>query len=97
MDRMKNINFAIYGCGVIAGFHAAALNEVEGVWCERVYAPWTDMEDKMREHGISLFAQESGDAVRDFDIAAFSLQYELCYTNILYMLSLAQKLTKRTN
>ena len=77
---MSNLGVRIlYGC----------LNRMEDVWCERVYAPWTDMEDKMREHGISLFAQESGDAVRDFDIAAFSLQYELCYTTAVNMIDLA--------
>jgi radical SAM family uncharacterized protein len=65
------------------------LNETEGVRCERVYAPWTDMEDKMRESGIPLFTQESGGAVGSFDIVAFTLQYELCYTNVLNMLDLA--------
>jgi len=65
------------------------LNEMDGVWCERVFAPWTDMEAQMREHGVPLFAHESGDNVRDFDIAAFTLQYELCYTTALNMLDLA--------
>ena len=66
-----------------------ALNSVDRVWCERVYAPWVDMEEEMRRRGIPLFTHESGDAVGDFDIVAFTLQYELCYTNVLNMLDLA--------
>ncbi|MBQ7828550.1 MAG: TIGR03960 family B12-binding radical SAM protein, partial [Clostridia bacterium] len=66
-----------------------ALNEVDGVWCERVFAPWPDMEEKMRDRGIPLFTHESGDGVGDFDIVAFTLQYELCYTNVVNMLDLA--------
>lgn len=66
-----------------------ALNEVPEIWCERVYAPWTDMEEQMREHKIPLFAHESKDAVKDFNIVAFSLQYELCYTTAINMLDLA--------
>ncbi len=66
-----------------------ALNEVDGVWCERVYAPWTDMEDEMRRRGIPLFTHESGDGVGKFDIVAFTLQYEMCYTNVLNMMDLA--------
>ncbi len=65
------------------------LNRESDVWCERVYAPWVDMEEKMREGNIPLFAHESKDPVRDFDIVAFTLQYELCYTNVLSMLDLA--------
>ena len=65
------------------------LNEMDDVWCERVFAPWTDMEEKMRERGVPLFAHESGDNVRDFDMVAFTLQYELCYTTALNMLDLA--------
>jgi len=66
-----------------------ALNRMDAVWCERVYAPWIDMEDEMRSRGIPLFTHESGDSVRDFDIAAFTLQYEMCYTNVLNMMDLA--------
>lgn len=66
-----------------------ALNEVEGVWCERVYAPWTDMQEKMKEYDIPLWAHESGDNVSDFDIVAFTLQYEMCYTTVLKMLELS--------
>ncbi len=65
-----------------------ALNECDGVWCERVYAPWTDMQEKMREHNIPLWAHESGDPVSLFDFVAFTLQYEMCYTTVLQMLDL---------
>ena len=66
-----------------------ALNRQKGVWCERVYAPWTDMDAKMKEFGIPLTAHESGDPLTDFDIVAFTLQYELCYTTALHMLKIA--------
>jgi radical SAM family uncharacterized protein len=66
-----------------------AANRIERVWCERVFAPWGDMDAEMRAAGIPLFALESGDDVRDFDIAAFSLGYEMAYTAALNMLSLA--------
>ncbi len=65
------------------------LNREEDIWCERVYAPWDDMEEQMRKNGIPLYAHESGDPIRDFDIVGFTLQYELCYTNVLNMLDLA--------
>ena len=65
------------------------LNKEKDIWCERVYAPWPDMIEKMEEYGIPLAAVESGDAVRDFDLVGFSLQYELCYTTALKMLKLA--------
>ena len=64
-------------------------NAREDTWCERVFAPWPDMEEKMRENNIPLFALESGDAIKDFDFIGFTLQYELCYTNVLNMLDLA--------
>ena len=66
-----------------------ALNSADDVWCERVYAPWVDMEEKMREEGIPLWALESGDPSSGFDFVAFTLQYELSYTNVLNMLDLA--------
>ncbi len=66
------------------------LNREKDIWCERVYAPWLDMEEKMREHGVPLFAHESSDPIRDFNIVGFTLQYELCYTNVLNMLDLAK-------
>lgn len=65
------------------------INKEEGVFCERVYAPKVDMEEKMRENNIPLFGLESRESIRHFDIVAFTLQYELCYTNILNMLDLA--------
>ncbi len=65
-------------------------NEREDIWCERVFAPWTDFEKVMRENDIPLFALESRDPIRDFDFVGFTLQYELSYTNILYMLDLAK-------
>ena len=65
------------------------LNERQDTWCERVFAPWPDLEKKMREGGYRLFALESQEAVTDFDILAFTLQYEMAYTNILNMLDLA--------
>ncbi len=65
------------------------LNSREDCWCERVFAPWTDMEALMRENGVPLYALESLDPVSDFDIIGFTLQYELSFTNILNMLDLA--------
>jgi len=67
----------------------AIANERPDTWCERVFAPWPDMEEQMRANGIPLFGLESGDPIKDFDIIAFTLQYELCYTNVLNMLDLA--------
>ena len=64
-------------------------NAREDVWCERVFAPWGDMEEQMRKHDIPLYALESGDPVKDFDLIGFTLMYELCYTNVLNMLDLA--------
>ncbi len=64
-------------------------NAVEDFWCERVFAPDTDMEALMREHHIPLFALESRDPIREFDFVGFTLQYEMCYTTILNMLDLA--------
>ncbi len=64
-------------------------NAVEDFWCERVFAPDTDMETLMREHHIPLFALESRDPIREFDFIGFTLQYEMCYTTILNMLDLA--------
>ncbi|MBQ6848249.1 MAG: TIGR03960 family B12-binding radical SAM protein [Clostridia bacterium] len=64
-------------------------NSREDIWCERVFAPWLDFEDKMREQNIPLFALESRDSVKDFDFIGFTLQYEMAYTNVLNMLDLA--------
>ena len=65
------------------------MNEMEGVWCERVFAPWADMEEAMVKHGLPLWALESQDPVKNFDMIAFTIGYEMCYTNILNMLRLA--------
>ena len=65
------------------------MNEMEGVWCERVFAPWGDMEKAMRDHDLPLWALESQTPVKDFDMIAFTIGYEMCYSNILNMLSLA--------
>jgi len=77
---MSNLGMRIlYGC----------LNRLEDVWCERVYAPWVDMAQEMEKRNIPLFTHESGDSVGAFDMVAFTLQYELCYTTMLKMLQLA--------
>ncbi len=65
------------------------VNARPDAWCERVFAPWPDMEARMRANGVPLFALESGDPVADFDLIGFTLQYELSYTNVLNMLDLA--------
>ena len=65
-------------------------NQMEGVWCERVYSPWMDLDPIMREKKIPLFALESQEPVKDFDFLGMTLQYEMCYTNILQVLDLAQ-------
>ena len=65
------------------------MNAMPGVWCERVFAPWGDMEQALRDNHIPLFALESRDSVKDFDMIAFSIGYEMSYTNILNMLDLA--------
>lgn len=67
----------------------ALLNEQKNIACERVFAPWTDMEALMREKNVPLFALESADPIVDFDFVGFTLQYEMSYSNILNMLSLA--------
>ena len=64
-------------------------NQREDIWCERVFAPWLDFEEVMRENNIPLFALESRDPIKDFDFIGFTLQYEMSYTNILNMLDLA--------
>ena len=67
-----------------------ALNEKNDIWCERVFAPWLDMQEKMREHDLPLTTLESGDEVKDFDFLGFTLQYELCYTTVLNVMQLAK-------
>ena len=79
------IGMSNLGMGILYGI----LNKIVDVWCERAFAPWADMEEQMRSNGIALYGLESGDPIRDFDIIAFSVGYELSYTNILNMLDLA--------
>ncbi len=66
------------------------INNNKDMLAERVYAPWTDMEEEMRQEGVPLFSLESKTSARKFDILGFTLQFELSYTNILNMLELAQ-------
>ncbi|MBZ4668630.1 MAG: hypothetical protein PWP07_1773 [Epulopiscium sp.] len=65
------------------------LNERKDTYCERVFAPWLDMEQKMREHNIPLFALESQEDIKNFDFLGFTLQYEMCYTNVINLIDLA--------
>ena len=64
-------------------------NRREDVWCERVYSPWPDLDRIMRQEHIPLYALESQDPVRDFDFLGITIQYEMCYTNILQVLDLS--------
>ena len=79
------IGMSNLGCRILYGL----MNETPGVWCERCYAPWGDMEEAMRREGLLLYGLESGDPICDFDIIGFSLGYEMAYTNVLNMLDLA--------
>lgn len=65
------------------------MNGMDGVWCERVFAPWGDMEQAMRDNSLPLWALESQTPVREFDMIAFTIGYEMAYSNILNMLNLA--------
>jgi len=78
------IGMSNLGMRILSG----AANAEPDIWCERVFAPWSDMASEMREAGILLYALESGDPIADFDIIAFSLGYEMCYTTVLDMLKL---------
>lgn len=64
-------------------------NRYEDVWCERVYSPWVDLDQMMRERKIPLFALESQDPIKEFDFLGITIQYEMCYTNILQVLDLS--------
>ena len=66
------------------------MNNMPGVWCERVFAPWGDMEEEMRRADMPLFALESGDSITDFDMVAFSVGYEMAFPAMLNMLDLAR-------
>ena len=77
---MSNLGMRIlYGC----------INTEPDIWCERVFAPWGDMAEKMRENNIPLYALESGDPVSDFDVLGFSLGYEMAYCTVLDMLDMS--------
>ena len=65
-------------------------NKRQDTWCERVYSPWPDLHEIMKEQNIPLFGLESQDPVKNFDFLAITLQYEMCYTNILQILDLSQ-------
>lgn len=65
-------------------------NQFEDVYCERVYSPWVDLDKIMREQNIPLFAIESQDPIKKFDFLGITIQYEMCYTNILQILDLSQ-------
>jgi radical SAM family uncharacterized protein/radical SAM-linked protein len=67
----------------------SVLNKTDGIACERVFAPWLDMEEELRKRGLPIVTLESASPLRDFDVIGFSLQYELTYTNILNLLDLA--------
>ena len=67
----------------------SVVNDIDYAWCERVFAPGNDMEEKMRELNVPLWALESGDPIKDFDLIGFTLQYELSFSNVLNMLDLA--------
>ena len=64
-------------------------NRWDDVWCERVYSPWMDLDQIMREEHILLFALESQDPIKEFDFLGITIQYEMCYTNILQILDLS--------
>src|SRR6056297_2399869 len=66
------------------------LNEEKDIWCERVFSPWTDMEEELRKNDLELFSIESWDGIKEFDIIGFTLQYEMSYTNILNILDLGK-------
>lgn len=68
----------------------ALFNKREDAWCERVYSPWLDLDKVMREQHIPLFALESQDPIKEFDFLGITIQYEMCYTNILQILELSQ-------
>ena len=65
------------------------MNEMDGVWCQRVFHPWGDMETAMRDHGLPLWALESQQPIKDFDMIAFTIGYEMAYSNVLNMMRLA--------
>ncbi|MCL2158910.1 MAG: TIGR03960 family B12-binding radical SAM protein [Oscillospiraceae bacterium] len=82
---MYEIGMSNLGLKILYG----VLNSLSYVWCERTFAPADDMAEQLCQNGLELYALESGDSLREFDFVGFNLQYELCYSNVLYMLNLA--------
>ena len=71
------------------GILYSTMNELPFVWCERVFAPWGDMYEEMKKAGVPLYALESGDAITEHDVIAFSIGYEMAYTTVLDMIDMA--------
>ena len=71
------------------GILYSTMNELPYVWCERVYAPWGDMYDQMKQNGVALYALESGDPISEHDVLAFSIGYEMAYSTVLDMMDMA--------
>ena len=71
------------------GILYSTMNELPYVWCERVYAPWGDMYEQMKQNRVPLYALESGDPVSEYDVIAFSIGYEMAYTTVLDMIDMA--------
>lgn len=82
---LYEIGMSHLGISILYGM----MNSYEDVWCERVYSPWKDLDEIMRKENIPLFALESQDPVKEFDFLGFTLQYEMCYTNVLQVLDLS--------
>jgi len=82
---MYEIGMSNLGIKILYGI----LNSLDYVWCERAFAPAGDMAEQLKQNNLDLYALESGDSLKEFDFLGFTLQYELCYSNILYMLNLA--------
>lgn len=80
-----DIGMSHLGISILYGL----LNSYEDVWCERVFSPWTDLDKIMRKENIPLFALESQDPIKEFDFLGITLQYEMCYTNVLQILELS--------
>lgn len=71
------------------GILYSTMNELPYVWCERVYAPWGDMYEQMKQNGVALYALESGDPISEHDVLAFSIGYEMAYSTVLDMMDMA--------
>lgn len=71
------------------GILYSTMNELPYVWCERVFAPWGDMYEQMKQHNIPLYALESGDPISEHDVLAFSIGYEMAYSTVLDMIDMA--------